>query len=435
MSLRWPPAHTIATGYALLNGLGALGLWLAATKPISFLDALFTSTSALTVTGLAVQNTAETWTLPGHLLLLLLIQVGGLGWLTMALGTAVALGKRLGITELRLFTEERGGTMGSILRLSAVVFRTVAMVEGVGAVLLALFFWQAGLPPGQALWWGVFHSVSAFCNAGFDITGNSLVPFRDNWGIVLTVAGLILVGGLGFGVVGEVAGYRPRGGKLSTHARTVLATSALLVVAGTVLLYAVDRTGNLAALSEPQRWLTALFHSVSARTAGFNSVDMASWRDASLFLIIVLMFIGASPVSTGGGVKTTTVAVAFAAVRTFVRGMRDVRLGKNRVPDDLVRKSFVLLTGSAALLLASVFLLLAAEPDLPPMALIFEAVSAFATVGLSTGITPQLGVAGRLVILLLMVTGKLGVLAVLSISFQKTESRIQYPAADSLIVG
>lgn len=428
------PVRGIALGYLVLVVVGALALRLTARAPLSMGEALFTATSALTVTGLTVVNTAEHFTPEGHLVLLLLIQVGGLGWITLALGAAAGLGRRPGLAEMRFLMEERGATLGGVMRLSLHVLRTVALLEAAGAAALSLGFWQAGYPAGQAVWWGIFHSVSAFNNAGFDITGVGLVPFRGHWGIVLTVSALIIAGGLGFGVLAELGGLRPRR-RLSVHATTVLVMSAILLALGTLLLYGLDRQGLLAGLPESRRWLAAFFHSVSARTAGFNTVDMAGWTPGSLFAIMLLMFVGASPVSTGGGVRTTTAAVALAAIISFGSGWRQVRLGRHQVPEDVLRRALVLLVGAFLLLAAAILALLALEPGLPPLALAFEAVSAFATVGLSTGITAELGALSRAILMVLMLAGKLGVLSVLLLSFGRPESKIQYPPAENLIVG
>ncbi|HYG59745.1 MAG TPA: potassium transporter TrkG [Symbiobacteriaceae bacterium] len=428
------PARIVAAGYVILVLIGTLLLKLLAVHPISFFDAAFTATSALTVTGLTVVNTASHFSGAGQFVLLLLIQIGGLGWLTLALVAARGIGIELGVAEMYVASRENGGRLGSVFAVALGVLRTALVVQGIGACLLAAMLWMNGLRPATALWWGVFHSISAFNNAGFDVTGQGLVLFVGHWGVTLVVAALVFLGGLGFGVLSELrSGFRRR--RLSIHTAVVLSVSAILLAVGTLLLYSLDRNGALAGLSEPNRWLAAFFHAVSARTAGFHTVDIAAFSNAGLFVIVLLMFIGASPVSTGGGIRTTTLAVAVSAVVSYGAGNRQVNLAKRQVPDDLIRRALVLIVGAGILLMACTLLLLALEPEITPMALLFEAVSAFATVGLSTGITAELSSAAQMILMLLMLVGKLGLLSVLSISFRRNDSKVQFPTADSMIVG
>ncbi len=396
---------------------------------VGVLDAFFTATSALCVTGLVVRDTASTWSPFGQVVILLLIQVGGLGVMTMSTLLAFLLGKRIFLQQRLLLQEALGSLdLGGVVRITRYIILTALTVEAAGALLLTLrFFLEPATSPGRALWLGIFHAVSAFNNAGFDLFGtrtvtrggitlteSSLMPFVGDAWVNLVVTGLIILGGLGYPVLADLvllarAGRRGRPHRLSLQTRMVLAVTGFLLVAGTLLIYLWER-GNpatLGPLPEGSRWLAAWFQAVTARTAGYNTVSVAALSQASAFFLIMLMFVGASPGGTGGGVKTTALGVIALAVRSVVRGERDIALGARRVRREALDRALAV-TALALFWVTAVILVLASLEDEPLLPLAFEAMSAFGTVGLSLGVTPELSDAGKLLVALTMFLGRLG---------------------------
>ena len=434
------PSTLILLSFVVLIAAGT-GLLLLprASRPgsLTAVDALFTSASASSVTGLTVVDTPKTFTPLGQWVLLFLIQTGGLGIMTLTTFFAVALkgGDRLkqAATMQSLLGE---GSLGHIRQTAARIAIATLALEALGALVLYRTLPESAVPDGRRLFSAVFHSVSAFCNAGFALTSDNLSGegLRDNIPVLSTLMVLITIGGLGFPVLAALwdrirrPGESLRSRRLDLHTRLVLLVSAILVAGGTGLLWALELGG--AAGVGP---LEALFQSVSARTAGFNSVDLSRVSPPALFVIAVLMWIGGSPASTAGGVKTTTVAVALLTLRATAAGRAKVELFRRQIGSLVVGKAFSAVILSLAAWGASTFLLLVLEGK-PFLDVLFESVSALSTVGLSTGITPTLSTPGRLLVALLMLVGRVGLLGtVLALTPQVHEVRRELGTEDVLV--
>lgn len=410
-------------------------------------DALFTATSAACVTGLVVANTADdeaadpslpTFSLFGQIVILLLIQFGGLGIMTVsATGAALMAGGRISLREssalARVLGEDSPMSAAGMLR--GIVAMTLAF-ELAGAAFLSLRF-LSHFPgdSGTAVWFGVFHAVSAFCNAGFSLFGRNLVDFRTDPVVNLTIGGLIIAGGLGFSVIAALAARRtwrtgPRGAfhHLPIHARMVLVVTATLTVVGALGILWLDADGSLQGLPLSDRLWAAGFQSVSARTAGFNTVDLSAASRSAVLLYLFLMFVGASPGGTGGGIKTTTFALLLLSVRATLRGRSDVEFGGRTIDSRTMMKVSVVTLTSFAACFVVCLILLALHPELSTEQLMFETVSAFGTAGLSMGTTPLLGLPGKLLITFLMYLGRIGPLTLtLAIGQQQFGTTVRYP--------
>lgn len=439
LRVRLKPAQVLGLGFAAVILAGAALLTLpvssAAHVRTPFINALFTATSATCVTGLVVVDTGSYWSVFGQLVILALIQVGGLGIMTMATLFALVIGRRITFHERILIQEAIGQlSVAGVVRLTKYILTSTFVIEGTGALILFLR-WLRDLPPERAAYFGIFHAVSAFCNAGFDLWGNSLVRFVDDITVNLVMGGLIIIGGLGFYVLADVWQNR-RFGRLNLHSKLVIKTTALLIGAGTVLMYILEmrNPATLAPLSLKGKILAAWFAAVTPRTAGFNSINVGAMTDAALFLTIILMFIGASPGSTGGGVKTTTFATLALAVWATVTGKTEVETFHRRLAREVVDKALAIAMMSL-MLVASVTLILAATQPARFLTVLFEATSAFGTVGLSMGVTPSLTTFGKLLIILLMYAGRVGPLTLaMAIAVRRGPVNIRLPE-DRVVVG
>lgn len=398
-------------------------------------DALFTATSAITVTGLVVHDTMQYWSFFGQLVILLLIQTGGLGVVTMAIAVAVLTGQKIGF-RLRWVMQESisAPQLAGIVRTTGFICRIVLCVELAGAFLLALRFCpEMGL--GQGLWMALFHAVSAFCNAGFDLMGarqaySSLTAYSADPLVCLVIAGLIITGGIGFLTLEDVRCHGPRFRHYHLQSKFVLLASAFLLVSGFCYFYCLEFSSDRWQMSESEAVLASFFQAVSPRTAGFNSVDLTALSPMSQLVTILLMLVGAAPGSTGGGFKVTTLAVLFLALIALFLNRRDVRGFDRRVSDGTLRKAsgifmfFVLLYLTGGMLICCL-------DDLPLMVAFFEAASAIATVGLTLGVTPELSDASRAVLILLMYFGRVGSLTVLfAVSSGLRQDAFRYPAEE-----
>lgn len=417
---RQPPGRLIAMGFALVILLGALILLLpVSVRPdaeVSFVDALFTSTSAVCVTGLIAIDVADHFTPFGQAVVAVLIQVGGLGVTSVGVGLILAAGKRVGIRGRKLAMEALNvDSFGGIVKLVRAILKMTLFFEVTGAVLCFPVF-QQDFSPVHALGISVFHSIAAFNNSGFDILGGmrNLIPYQSNVLLNLTTAALIIFGGIGFLVILDVLKQR-RFKKLTLHSKVVITTSAVLTVAGTLLFKATEEI----------TWLGAFFQSVSARTAGFSTYAIGGFSNAGLFVLCVLMFIGASSGSTGGGIKTSTFFVLVQSARSiFVK--RPLSSFRRNIPPENLAKANQITVISLGVVCAATFLMCVLEPGCTFIQLLFEVVSAFGTVGLSTGITPGLSVAGKLVIILVMYTGRIGAFTLLSMWIDHPEPNARY---------
>lgn len=429
--LELSPSQTIVAGFALIILAGAILLSLPAasadSRPTPFLTALFTATSATCVTGLVVVDTADHYSLFGQLVIMFLIQVGGLGYMTVATLMAIAIGRRIGLRE-RLVLQEAHNlySVGGIVRFTRNVILMTMAIEGAGAILLAAR-WVPEFGWGRGVYYGVFHSISAFNNAGFDLMGQfrSLTGSAGDLTINAVIMALIVGGGLGFTVLTDLA--TPR--RIGLHAKIVLTTTAALIVLGAalVLLLEFSNQATLGPLAAGRRVLAALFQSVTPRTAGFSTVNIGDLRDPTLMLIITLMFIGASPGGTGGGIKTTTFVAPLAVILSMLRGRPDPELFHRRLPPVVVYKAVTIALVAVAFVVTMGTLLSFIE-RVPFIQALFEVVSAFGTVGLSTGITPSLSAAGRILIMLTIFTGRVGLLTVaFALSRRQQPAHFRYP--------
>ena len=415
-----PPGRLIAMGFAFVILTGAVVLVLPVSvwpdAEVSFVDALFTSTSAVCVTGLIAIDVADHFTPFGQAVVAVLIQIGGLGVTSVGVGLILAAGKRVSIRG-RLLAKEAlnvDSFQGIVKLVRAVLFMTL-FFETLGAVLSFIVFIQ-DYPPLRALGISVFHSIAAFNNSGFDILGGlrNLIPYQDNILLNLTTAGLIIFGGIGFLVILDVMKQK-RFKKLTLHSKVVITSSITLIVVGTLLLKA----------TEDITWLGAFFQSVSARTAGFSTYTIGEFTNAGLFVLCVLMFIGASPGSTGGGIKTSTFFVLVQAARSiFVK--RPLSSFRRNISPENLSKAYLVTILSLGVVCIATFLMCILEPDCTFIQLLFEVISAFGTVGLSTGITPGLSVTGKLVIILVMYTGRIGAFTLLSMWIEHPEPNARY---------
>ncbi|MFZ2414379.1 MAG: potassium transporter TrkG [Candidatus Cryosericum sp.] len=443
------PAQRIFLSFTIVILVGTFLLLLPQSNTgvhPGFLRALFTATSATCVTGLVVFDTGSFWSTFGQVVILLLIQVGGLGYMVLTTTLMAAFrNSRFRVRQTGDFREcisvPSHRDPRSFARL---ISSTVIICEGLGAVFLSLRFLH-DMPPGKAIWNGVFTSVSAFCNAGFDILGRGMTSLETYAGdptVNIVVPTLIILGGLGFLVIDELGHHvsHAQHKRLSTHTRTVLRISTVLVVGGTLLIFLLEsiNPGVFASLSLKDRVLTSWFQSVTARTAGFNTLRLGNMHSSSLMLIIVLMFIGASPGGTGGGVKTTTFAVIAAFVWSSIIGSDQTHLGNRGVHEDNVKKAVVVFALSLVLVFGGTFLLAMMDGHkFSALSLLFEVTSAFGTVGLSTGITPDLSAGSKIVLISTMLAGRVGVLAAmltLLAPVRKLERRVHF-AEDEVAIG
>lgn len=425
---RQPPGRLIAAGFALVILAGAALLMLPVSvrdgAQVTPIDALFTSTSAVCVTGLIAIDTADHFTVFGRTIVALLIQVGGLGVTSVGVDFILVAGKRVGFKSRLLVREAMNMENGKgIVRLVKSILLMTLCFEGAGALLSFLVFVQDH-PPLEAIGISIFHSIAAFNNSGFDILGGlqNLIPYQNNLLLNLTTAGLIIFGGLGFLVILDILKKRSFRA-LALHSKVVIVMSAVLILLGTLLLKATENV----------TWLGAFFQSVSARTAGFSTYPIGSFTDAGLFVLILLMFVGASPGSTGGGIKTTTLFALLQATRSAATGRMPTAF-RRTVAGEVVQKAFIVTLLSAFVVCGGTFILCLLEPDLTFLQLLFEATSAFGTVGLSTGITPQLQPASKLIVILIMYTGRIGPLTVASLWAFRTEQHVWY-SEETITIG
>jgi trk system potassium uptake protein TrkH len=424
--LKMHPATLVLASFILviLTGMMLLMLPIATTSgAIRWIDALFTATSAVCVTGLTVVDTGSYFSTFGQCVILVLIQIGGLGLMTISvalfrwLGRSISIRQRMAMQDLFAHTPR-----GDILGLVKSIFLFMFIAEAIGAVLLTIH-WTGELGFSQALYSGVFHSISAFCNAGFSLYSSSLMNYSDSILVIGTISGLIVIGGLGFPVLYDLQCWmrlhKKMRCRLSVQTRTVLLTTVILIFGGAIVFAFLERHSLANAPSTMHRIMVSLFQSITCRTAGFNTVDISALREATLAMMMFLMFFGASPGSCGGGVKTTTLALLTAFTISRIRKRRRVNLYKKTIPVETVTRSLSLILVAIGILCVVLFLLLAGDPVTGQesarqghtfLAYLFEAVSAFGTVGLSMGITPDLNTLGKYWIILLMLVGRVGVL-------------------------
>lgn len=438
-----PYTKKLAVGFALIILAGSLILMLPIASRerewTSFLDALFTATSATCVTGLVVADTYQHWSLFGQLVILTLIQIGGLGFITIGAYISVLLKKKIGLRE-RTAIHESISTIeiAGVVRLVKRIIQGTLFFELAGAALLAIrFVPEFGVARG--IYFGIFHSVSAFCNAGFDLMGireeySSLMAYEGDVLVNLTVMGLIVVSGIGFLVWDDFSRNKFRFKKYLLHSKIMIVASGVLILSGAVLFFLFEQNGVLADMTVKEKILGSLFASVSPRTAGFNTTDLAGMSDAARLLTMILMFIGGGSGSTAGGIKVTTAVVMLLMAGATIRSTPGVNIFGRRLEEDVVRRASAIVVYNITLVLAVSMIILAIQP-LPFTDVFMETFSAMGTVGLSTGITRSLLPASRVLIILLMYFGRLGSLTfALVFAQRKIVPPVQQPV-EKIVVG
>lgn len=420
--LRFTPMQIIAIGFAVIIFIGTFILMLPVSlKPgitLKFYDALFTSTSAVCVTGLLVVDTADTFSVFGQAVICVLIQIGGLGITTIGLGFITMAGKKIRMRDRVLLREALNyPSMMGLQGLIKWVLITTFGVEAIGA-LISFFIFRENYSFVHAIGISIFHSVASFNNAGFDILGGfkGLSEYTDNVLLNIITAVLIILGGLGFFVISDVVKNRNIR-KWSLHTKVVLLMTFTLIVGGTLLLKNTE---------DDISWLGAFFTSVSTRTAGFSTYGIGDFSNGGLLIMMVLMFIGAAPGSTGGGIKVTSIFTLFRAILAYPSG-RSVTAFNRRIPSSTVRSAITVVSIALSVVTVNTLFLSILEPEIPLADLLYESFSAYATVGLSTGITPHLGTPAKFCIIAVMYMGRLGSLTIVSLFTKKHTGLTEKP--------
>ena len=413
------PPVSLMLSFALVIAVGTVLLMMPSAssdgKITSFVDALFTATSATCVTGLMVNNVGTYYSFVGQLIILLLIQIGGLGIMTISTAFAIVLGQRLTMKMESVMYQMVGGNQRlNVLQLLKRIVIVTFLIEVAGAALLYIRF-SAHNPPQQALYYSIFHSISAFCHAGISVFPDNLMGYSSDVLMNIVIPLLSIVGSLGFIVIIDLSRYLFTGKKrrkLALHSKIVLITTAALLGFGMLSFFITEYWGAMSGFPFAQRVLASWAHSVNSRTVGFHTIDISLLGRASIMISLLLMFIGASPGSTGGGVKTTTFAVLVLSITSLLKGKKDLVIFNRKISAANIRQATSLVVLSAAIIFVITVIMLMIEP-FSFHKMIFETVSAFGTVGLSMGITPLLGTAGRLFITLLMYVGRIGPLTMI----------------------
>ncbi len=417
MKRKFSQTRLIAMGYISIIIIGTILLMLPISsqsgESAGFVPALFTAVSSSCVTGLVVLDTATSWSFFGQAVIITLIQIGGLGFMTIATMFSLLLKRKMGLREREIMVESINTEhIGGITKLTKKIAIGTAIFEGIGAVLFATrFIPEFGVAKG--IWYSVFHSISAFCNAGFDLMGikepySSLVSFSDDAVVILTASMLVITGGIGFLVWDDISKKKLKFRRYQLHTKIVLTVTAILLVVPCILFLIFERNFTNAGLGAGESLLNAVFDSVTARTAGFNSTDTAALAPASKILTVFLMFIGGSPGSTAGGIKTTTLAVIAISTFNGITRRQSKGIFGRRLEKDAIHKASSVVFTNMSLAIFGVIAILAIQPDFNIADVIFECVSAIGTVGMTTGITRDLATASRLIIAFLMFCGRVG---------------------------
>lgn len=440
----------LALGYLVVIVAGSLLLMLPfATRDgqsTSYVNALFTATSATCVTGLAPYDTNIHWTLFGQIVILFLIQTGGLGFMTFVSLVFSAIGRNLGLYERKaLMLSEGEHRLSGVRRLVRRIALGTTVVESAGALLLCIRF-IPDFGVGKGIYYSVWHSISAFCNAGFDLMGGvfadeqfvSLTRYATDPLVSLTIAFLIIVGGLGFCVWSDIIDAKCNVKKFRLYTKVVLLVNTLFLVVSTVLFFFFERSNpTYENFTLGEKWLVSFFNATTPRTAGFNTVDLTSLSDSGYLLTVILMFVGGSSGSTAGGIKINTLAVIVMGMVAVFRGRRDIDIGKKRIDFSLVSQALAVFVSCLILVITATLIICAIEPDeiAPFRSVLFEVVSALGTVGLSLSLTPVLSTASKCILILLMYAGRVGILTLaLALGESRTASETKKPL-DSMLIG
>ncbi|MGI8316669.1 TrkH family potassium uptake protein [Halobacillus mangrovi] len=387
---------------------------------LSFIDSLFTAVSAISVTGLTVTSTAETFNTAGYFVLMFILQFGGIGVMTLGTFVWLLLGQKIGLKRRQLIkTDQNRSTFSGMVKLIRQILLIIVIIEIIGAIILGIYFTQYFPSVGEAFVQGAFASVSATTNAGFDITGSSLVMFENDYFVQFINILLLTLGAIGFPVLIEVKDYLTKKQEdfftFSLFTKLTSITFAALVVIGTILIFLFDRTHFFSDKSWHESFFYAFFQSVTTRNGGLATMDVAEFTSPTLLVICVLMFIGASPSSVGGGIRTTTFAIMLLSILAYARGKRHVRVFRREIHEEDISRSYIVITTAMMITGGAIILLNAFEPQFTLLEIIFEACSAFGTTGLSMGITSDLHTAGKIIIIFLMFVGRIGIFSFLFI--------------------
>lgn len=438
--LRFKPVHSLIAGFGILIFVGSLLLSLPVSThhPIPYIDLLFTSASAVCVTGLSSLDFAKAFTPFGHMVVLALIQIGGIGFMTFTTLMAILMQQKLSHRDTSDMQESfLAFNRHELGRMIIAVFKYTLTIEAIGA--LSLFaLWHTHFPTWQdAVFASIFHATSAFCNAGFALFSDNLIPFQSTPGVLGIISTLIVLGGIGFPVLFNLMqALSPKTAKTRFRLQTKIAVSVsfILIVTGSLVMFVSERHNSLANMSLIDQVMNAIVLSISPRTAGFNAIDMSHMHLGSLLFMMVLMFIGASPSSTGGGVKTTTIGILMIAFLSTLRMQDHVEVGKRQIPLKTLMQATAIVIMGVLTIMVFCFALLYTERGLPFEAILFETISAFATVGLSLGVTPLLSTTGKGMIIVLMLIGRVGPFAAaVALASAKPRVRYRYPEEDILV--
>ncbi|MCB5235592.1 TrkH family potassium uptake protein [Niallia circulans] len=419
--------------FFIILGTMLLKLPFSTTNSISWIDAFFTATSAMTVTGLAVVDTGTAYTIFGQSIILVLIQVGGLGIMSFAVLIFMMLGKKIGFKERVIVQQALNQTsLGGIIRLVRNLFIYSFTTEIIAMLILAIG-WVPEYGWGKGMYYSLFHSISAFNNAGFSTWSDSLMGFVGDPLVNIVITFLFIVGGIGFTVLSDIW-YKRSYKKLSLHSKLMLAGSLILNLLAMLVIFSLEyrnpnTLGTLHSLGD-KLW-ASYFQAVTPRTAGFNTLDIGNLHEATITFMLLLMFIGAGSASTGGGIKLTTFLVIILSVSTFLRENNQVTIGNRAIKEKVIFKSLAILSISILLIFLGVFILNITETE-PFLKILFEVISAFGTVGLSMGITGDLSNIGKIIIILIMFFGKLGPLTLAFSLAKPRQEKIRYPSEDIL---
>ncbi|MDN4524308.1 TrkH family potassium uptake protein [Fictibacillus fluitans] len=427
--IRLNPPQILALLFLVLVVAGALLLKLpiASEKGVSWIDAFFTAVSAATVTGLVTVDPGSTFTLFGEIVILFLIQVGGLGIMSFALLVVIMLGKRIGIKQ-RLIMQEalNQPSIGGVIRLVRNLLIFSLSIEAIAVVLLS-FRWVPDLGWGKGIYYSIFHTIAAYNNAGFGLWPDNLVRYVGDPTVNLVITLLIITGGIGFTVLVDLW-YSKKWKELSLHSRIMIASTLIVNIVSILVFYTFEYNNplTLGPLSWGEKMWAAYFQGISPRTAGFNTIDIGGMRQDSLLFMIMLMFIGAGSASTGGGIKLTTFIVIIFAVITFLRGKNEVTVLKRTIRSGIILRALAIATISMLLVFTGVMFLAMTEKA-PFLTILFEVVSAFGTVGLTMGLTFKLTLFGKIIIICVMFLGKIGPLTLAFSIARPDKSNIRYP--------
>lgn len=434
------PSRKLILGFLFVIVLGTFLLMLPISlregQKINFLEALFTVVSAVCVTGLTTVNVAEVFSPVGDGIIIALIQIGGLGVMTFSSIVFLLAGQKMTFYTRTLLKEERNASsMGEVLHFVRLMLLTVFLIESLGAFILIHEF-EKMMPRSQAIYYGIFHSISAFCNAGFALFSDNLESFRGNPIVSLTISYLIILGGMGFAIINSFIMMIRKGvSRFTLTSKLAIQISMILTFGGAILFFLLEYSNpsTLQGIPWKDKILASIFQSVTLRTAGFNTVPLGELRDATVFMACIWMLIGASPGSTGGGLKTTTLGVILFYVAGVVRGKENIEIFNRRLDWEIMNKALALLVISLSYVATVIMLLLMIEPySMSQIA--FEVVSAFGTVGLTLGITPKLTVMSKLILIITMFIGRLGPMTIaFALGENKKKSKIRYPKEDILI--